>query len=127
MLLGLPDAPNTWQPTMNVIPSPVKWQFDLVYLDDIILSSLNAEKHISPIHTILLAFNPDRGPLKPYKLQVMAQADRLSWAYHIALQVGQGSSYNRHSRQLETLTDHTGVEIEISWLLQLIAAICPEL
>lgn len=43
----------TFQPTMDVILSPVQCQFDLKYLDGIIIFSCTAEEHIEHVHTKL--------------------------------------------------------------------------
>lgn len=43
MQFVLRNAPGTFQQTMEVTLSPVRWQFSLVYLSDIIIFSQNAD------------------------------------------------------------------------------------
>lgn len=50
---GLHSALQAFQWTMEVISSPVKWQFCLVYLEDITIFSQMADKHIEIVRTEL--------------------------------------------------------------------------
>lgn len=50
---GLPNAPGTIQWTMDVISSPLKWQFALVYLDYIIIFSRTPDNHTEQCFTTL--------------------------------------------------------------------------
>jgi len=50
---GLGTAPATVQRAIDMILSGVKWQNVLVYLDDLIIISANAESHLSQLDTVL--------------------------------------------------------------------------
>lgn len=51
--LGLHNALETFLRAVDVILSPIEWQFSLSYLDDLIIFSRNADKHISHGRTVL--------------------------------------------------------------------------
>lgn len=53
ILLGLCKAPGTFKKSTDVIVSPIKVQFALVYLDDIVIVFLNEDEQISQICTVL--------------------------------------------------------------------------
>jgi len=50
---GLCNAPATFQRAFDMILSGVKWQTVLVYLDDLIIFSADAESHLSHLDTVL--------------------------------------------------------------------------
>jgi Reverse transcriptase (RNA-dependent DNA polymerase) len=50
---GLTNAPATFQSTMNTILADVLGKFALVYLDDILIFSNNAEDHEKHIRIVL--------------------------------------------------------------------------
>ena len=53
MPFGLKNAPGTFQRAADVILAGVKWQFALVYLDDIIIYSSSIEEHYDHLATVL--------------------------------------------------------------------------
>ena len=50
---GLKNAPATFQRAVNIILSRVKWQYALVYIDDVIIYSNSIEKHFEHVHHVL--------------------------------------------------------------------------
>jgi len=50
---GLCNAPATFQRALDMILSGVRWQNVLVYLDDLIIFSADAESHLSHLDTVL--------------------------------------------------------------------------
>lgn len=50
---GLRNVPETFQGTMNVILSTVKWQSALVYLGDIVVFLRTPEKHTDHLSLVL--------------------------------------------------------------------------
>jgi len=53
MPFGLTNAPAIFQRTLDIILSGLKWQICLVYLDDVIIFSANAEQHVKDVDTVL--------------------------------------------------------------------------
>lgn len=53
MPFGLKNAPGTSQRVVDVILATVKWQFALVYLDDVIVFSSSLEDHVEHVATVL--------------------------------------------------------------------------
>lgn len=53
MPFGFRNAPGTYQVTMDVILTSVKWQFALVYFTDISIFSKTSQKHIGRVKQIL--------------------------------------------------------------------------
>jgi len=53
MPFGLTNAPATFQRALDIILSGLKWQICLVYLDDVIIFSANAEQHVKDVDTVL--------------------------------------------------------------------------
>ena len=53
MPFGLKNAPATFQRAIDIILSRVKWQYALVYLDDVIIYSKSFEEHIVHVRTVL--------------------------------------------------------------------------
>jgi len=49
----LTNAPATFQRALDIILSGLKWQICLVYLDDVIIFSANAEQHVKDVDTVL--------------------------------------------------------------------------
>lgn len=54
MPIGLQNIPDTFQRTMNVILSSVKWQFTLVHMDDIMIYSETPKQHTAHVCKVLL-------------------------------------------------------------------------
>ena len=53
MPFGLKNAPATFQRDVDIILSRVRWQYALVYLDDVIVYSKTLEEHFTHMRTIL--------------------------------------------------------------------------
>jgi len=53
MPFGLTNAPATFQRALDIILSGLKWQICLIYLDDVIIFSANAEQHVKDVDTVL--------------------------------------------------------------------------
>ena len=53
MPFGLRNAPATFQRTLDVILSGVKWKTCLVYIDDVIIFSKNEEEHVDHLEQVL--------------------------------------------------------------------------
>ena len=53
MPFGLTNAPATFQRALDILLSGVKWQYCLVYLDDVIIFSNDEETHLQHVDTIL--------------------------------------------------------------------------
>ena len=53
MPFGLRNAPETVQRSMYIVLSSVKWQFALVYLDDIVIFSPNPRTHVEQLDKVL--------------------------------------------------------------------------
>jgi len=53
MPFGLTNARATFQRALDIILSGWKWQTFLVYLDDVIIFSANAEQHVKDVDTVL--------------------------------------------------------------------------
>jgi len=49
----LTNAPATFQRALDTILSGLKWHICLVYLDDVIIFSANAEQHVKDVDTVL--------------------------------------------------------------------------
>lgn len=52
MPFGLKNAPATFQRAMDVILATVKWQFALVYIDDVLSFSPGPEEHIKQVEIV---------------------------------------------------------------------------
>ena len=53
MPFGLRNAPATFQRAVDIILSSVKWQFCIVYIDDVIIFSKSVDKHLDHIDQVL--------------------------------------------------------------------------
>ena len=53
MPFGLRNAPGTFQRAIDVILAQVRWQYSLVYLDDIVVFSKTGEEHIDHVRSVL--------------------------------------------------------------------------
>ena len=53
MPFGLTIAPATFQRALDIFLSGLKWQICLIYLDDVIIFSANAEQHVNDVDTVL--------------------------------------------------------------------------
>ena len=53
MPFGLKNAPATFQRAVDIVLSRVKWQYALVYLDDVIIYSKTLREHFTHLRTIL--------------------------------------------------------------------------
>jgi len=52
MPFGVTSAPATFQRALDIILSGLKWQICLVYLDNVIIFSANAEQHVKDFDTV---------------------------------------------------------------------------
>lgn len=50
---GLKNAPSTFQRSIDMILSSVKWKHVIFYLEDIIVFSRNVEEHLQHLQTVL--------------------------------------------------------------------------
>lgn len=64
---GLCNAPATFQRAIDMILARVKWQYALVYLDDIIVFSQGAEEHVSHLDKVFTLLSEAGLTLKPSK------------------------------------------------------------
>jgi len=53
MPFGLTSDPTTFQRALDVILSASKWQICLVYLNNVIILSANAEQHVKDVDMVL--------------------------------------------------------------------------
>jgi len=53
MPFGLTNASATFQRALEILLAGVKWQFCLVYLDDVIIFSQTEEQHIDHVDKVL--------------------------------------------------------------------------
>ena len=53
MSFGLRNAPSTFQRTIDIILATAKWQYAIVYLDDIIIFSNSVEEHLVHVSKVL--------------------------------------------------------------------------
>jgi len=64
---GLCNAPATFQRAIDMILSGFKWQSVLVYLDNLIIFSADAESHLSHLDMVLTLLGQDGVTLKAQK------------------------------------------------------------
>jgi len=64
---GLCNAPATFQRAIDMILAGVKWQYVLVYLDDIIVYSADAESHLSNLEKVFTLLGENGVTLKAKK------------------------------------------------------------
>lgn len=81
MPFGLRNAPGTFQRTMDVILSTVKWQFALVYLDDIVVFSRTPVEHIDHVRHVLTLLHDDGVILKLKKCRFFT--DTIDYLSHV--------------------------------------------
>ena len=67
MPMGLTNAPATFQRMMDLVLAGYKWQFCLVYLDDIIVFSPTWERHAYDLHRVLQRLSTARLRIKAKK------------------------------------------------------------
>ena len=53
MPFGLINAPATFQHALDILLFGVKWQYFLIYLDDVINFSNDEENHLKNVDTVL--------------------------------------------------------------------------
>ena len=53
MPFGLKNSPATFQRATDIILAQVKWQYALVYLDDVIVYSKTVEEHFAHLKYVL--------------------------------------------------------------------------
>jgi len=69
---GLCNAPATLQRAVDMILAGVKWQYVLVYLDDIIVYSTNAESHLSHLEKVFTLLGENGVTLKAKKCHIFS-------------------------------------------------------
>jgi len=72
LLFGLCNAPATFQRAIDMILSGFKWQNVLVYLDDLIIFSADAESHLSHLDTFLTLLGKHVVTLKAQKCHLFS-------------------------------------------------------
>lgn len=75
ILFGLHNAPDTFQSTMDVILSSVKWKFALDYLHDIVVVSELPQQHIDHLRNVFFLITQRR-----YHIQI--KEVQISFRYH---------------------------------------------
>lgn len=64
MPFGLINAPATFQPAIDILFSGVRYEFALVYLDDIVVFSHTFDEHTGHLTTVLLLLKEEHPSLK---------------------------------------------------------------
>jgi hypothetical protein len=67
MPFGLTNAPATFQRLMDLVLAGVKWQYGLVYLDDIIVYSATFDNHIKDLKEVFDRFTESQLVVNPAK------------------------------------------------------------
>lgn len=70
VLFRLCNAPRTFQGTKDVTHFSVKWQFALIYFDDIVIFSRTPEQHVEHVRKALATKNSARPTLKLKKCNI---------------------------------------------------------
>lgn len=81
MPFGLTNAPATFQRTLDILLSPFRWKSCLVYLDDVIIYSKDAEAHFGHVEGILDALSRAGVSLKLAKCSFFA--DTVKYLGHV--------------------------------------------
>lgn len=84
MIFGLHNTPGTFQCTWVVIWSGAKYQFVLVYLDDIVVCSTTSQQHIDHVCKVLLQLHGLRITLKLKKSKLFT--DNIDYLAHLIRQ-----------------------------------------
>lgn len=53
MTFGLKNAPGSFQTMVDVMLASVKWKFDLVYIDDVIIFSQSIEEDLEQVIAVI--------------------------------------------------------------------------
>lgn len=78
MLFGLKNAPGTFSAVMDIILSSIRWQFVLVYLDDIVIFSKCPGKDVDLSRQVLTLSSDDVETLK-----MRALTNRIDYLGHV--------------------------------------------
>ena len=81
MPFGLRNAPATFQRTLDIVLSPAKWRFCIVYIDDIIVFSKSPTEHLNYIDHVIGLLHNDGLSLKLNKCSFME--DKIEYLGHI--------------------------------------------
>ena len=81
MPFGLKNAPGTFQRAADIILASVKWQFALVYLDDIIVYSKSIEEHLDHLASVLKLLQRAGLNTQAAEVSFLQRLCRLSWTY----------------------------------------------
>ena len=73
MPFGLCNAPATFQRFMDLVLAGLKWQCLLVYLDDIIIFSPEADQHIDDLHQVFERIRVSNVKLNPHKCRIFEE------------------------------------------------------
>lgn len=76
MPFGLKIAPETFQISLDVILSYVRWQIGFIYLEDVIVLSRNFESHVQHLDEVLTLFNGAGMSLQLNKFEFFKQSLR---------------------------------------------------
>lgn len=120
----LHNAPGTFKRTMDVALSKMKWSLALVYLDDIIIISENADKHISHVPTVLSLSYKAGVTLNLNKCNFFSEKIDYLWAYQKANRIEASKPHYRRYLRLRSTAHRSRPEIN-PWATQPIALICP--
>ncbi|CAF4749152.1 unnamed protein product [Rotaria magnacalcarata] len=86
MSFGLTSAPATFQRLMDIVLAGLKWQYCLVYIDDVVIFSPTFEQHIKDLEKVFQALQSANLTLKASKYQVCRREMR--YLGHIITQNG---------------------------------------
>ncbi|CAF5170284.1 unnamed protein product [Rotaria magnacalcarata] len=86
MSFGLTSAPATFQRLMDIVLAGLKWQYCLVYIDDVVIFSPTFEQHIKLLEKVFQALQSANLTLKASKYQVCRREMR--YLGHIITQNG---------------------------------------
>ena len=81
ILFGLTNAPATFQRIRDILLGPYKWKSCLVYLDDVIIFSRDAESHFRHVEQVLNVLKDAGVSLKLKKCSFFA--DRVKYLGHV--------------------------------------------
>lgn len=85
MTFGVKNAPGNFQIVIDVILATVKWQYALVYLEDVIILSDNVQKHLKHVYVVLRRFSNAGVTLKLKKCFLFT--DTVDYLRHLIIPV----------------------------------------
>jgi len=93
MPFRLTNAPATFQRALGIILSGLKWQLCLVYLDDVIIFSASAERHVENVDVVLSQLR--EAGVTPNLENCTWFSDEIEYLGHI-IRLGQLHVYNKY-------------------------------